>query len=303
MTVLLLSLLASGTRVVYQELPCPVGDDVVRVYQLVSSNTLGGYDSDLATYASQGQFREYAVATCAASLFSLPVTHIQEPIDPALQPKLLAALAQEVAALPHPEEPTVWERYGIAARMIGEMGGGPMEQAELYLQASWTARDTVVGYQQGLSGPESVASLMAMGTTELAKPLTDTQRRTVLYTLARAAHRGGMSEARTEYLQQFEAVGGLSVDEREALVEFRLIAQTIEPRYQDLAIAAFQEALRGSLPAEVRLRATYLIADLMRRQERFDEALPLYESVISDSRTPGNIREMAELLVSGMNPR
>lgn len=303
MTALLLSLIASGTRVVYQELPCPVGDDVVRVYQLVSSNTLGGYDSDLATYASQGQFREYAVATCATSLFSLPVTLIQEPIDPALHPQLLAALTEEVAALPDPGEPAVWERYGIAARLLGELGRPPLEQAELYLQASWTARDTVVGYQQGLSGPAGVTALMDMGSAELAKPLTDEQRRTVLYTLARAAHRGGLGDARDAYLAQFEALGGLSEADQQALAEFRHIARTIEPQYQDLAIAAFQEALSGSLTTEARLRATYLVADLMRRRGRTDEALPLYEAVLSDSQTPANIREMADLLVSGMKPR
>ncbi len=300
MIVLLLSLIASGTRVVYQELPCPVGDDVVRVYQLVSSNTLGGYDSDLATYASQGQFREYGVATCATNLFSLPVTHIQEPIDTALHPQLLAALAEEVAALPAREEPEIWERYSIAARMIRELGRGPLEQAELYLQASWTARDTVVGYQQGLSGPAGVTALLDMGRAELEKPLTDEQRRTVLYTLARAAHRGGLGDVREDYLQQFEALGSLSAAEQQSLAEFRHIAQAVEPRYQDLAIAAFQEALSGNLSTEDRLRATYLVADLMRRRGRADEALPLYEVVRSDSHTPANIQEMADILVSGM---
>jgi hypothetical protein len=303
MTALLLSLLASGTRVVYQELPCPIGDDVVRVYQLVSSNTLGGYDSDLATYASQGQFREYAVATCASSLFSLPVTRIQDPIDPARHPALLAALAEEVAALSDPDEPAVWERYGIAARMLDELGVGPLEQGELYLQASWTARDTVVGYHQGLTGPAAVQALIAAGRVELEKPLTDEQRRTVLYTLARAAHRGGLSEARDDYLRQFEAVGGLSADEQQALAEFRHIAQTTEPHYQDLAIAAFQAALRDGLPVDSRLRTTYLVADLLRRRGRSAEALPLYQAVLSDNRTPPNIREMAELFVSGLTPR
>ena len=86
------------------------------------------------------------MATCATSLFSLPVTHIREPIAAEDHSRLEAALAAAVAVLVDPEEPTIWERYAIAARMLDELGEGPLSQAELYLQASWTARDTVVGY-------------------------------------------------------------------------------------------------------------------------------------------------------------
>ena len=111
---------------------------------------------------------------------------------------------------------------------------------------------------------------------------------------------GGRGDAREAYLQQFEALGGLSAEEQQSLAAFRHIAQTVEPHYQDLAIAAFQEALSGTLPAEARLRSTYLVADLMRRRGRAAEALPLYEEVRSDSQTPANIQEMADILVSGM---
>ena len=124
MTALLLSLMAWGTRVSYEDLPCPIGDDIVRVYTRISSNTLGGYDSDLATYSSQGQFREFAVATCADSLFSLPAGRMSAPIDLSQHPGLTAALAEEIAALPDPSNPAVWERYGIAARMYRELGRG-----------------------------------------------------------------------------------------------------------------------------------------------------------------------------------
>ena len=303
MTPLFLSMISWATRVVYEEIPCPLGSDVVRVYQLVSSNTLGGYDSDLASYASQGQFREYAVATCAANLFSLPVTHIREPIAAEKHSRLQAALDEEIAALVDPAEPAVWERYAIAARMLSELGAEPMALAELYLQASWTARDTVVGYHQGLTGPEAVATLINIGNAELAKPLTDEQRRTVLYTLARAAHRGGHGEVRDAYLAQFEAIGALSALEQSTLTTFRQIATEIEPKYQDLAIEKLQESLQGSLTPETRVRATYLTADLLRRRGRAAEARPLYEAVLSDQATPPNIREMAEFLVSQLPPR
>ena len=83
----------------------------------------------------------------------------------------------------------------------------------------------------------------------------------------------------------------------------RRVAASVEPVYQDLAIAAMQEALQGSLSEPARLRATYQLADLLRRRGRPEEARPLYAAVLSDAQTPSNIREMAELLVSGLPPR
>ena len=63
--------LASATKVSVSVHPCPLGEGSVKVYEKLSSNTLGGFDSDLAAYSSKGQFREYAISTCADNLLSL----------------------------------------------------------------------------------------------------------------------------------------------------------------------------------------------------------------------------------------
>jgi hypothetical protein len=52
------------------------------------------------------------------------------------------------------------------------------------------------------------------------------------------------------------------------------------------------------LPAETRLRSTYLLADLLRRRGQPQEALGLYSVVLGDDRAPQELRELA-LFLSG----
>ena len=61
---LMLSSLALATQLDIQIEPCPTGKGTARVYTKVSANTHGGWDSDLVSYSTEGQYREYAIATC-----------------------------------------------------------------------------------------------------------------------------------------------------------------------------------------------------------------------------------------------
>ncbi|MEC8423388.1 MAG: hypothetical protein VX000_06400, partial [Myxococcota bacterium] len=77
-----------------------------------------------------------------------------------------------------------------------------------------------------------------------------------------------------------------------------------EPVLQDLAIAAYTEALRNPLEMTQKIRATYVLGDLLRRRGRERESLPLLTLVLAEEEAPLNLREMAgalhaELLASG----
>ena len=72
MTWILMTLgVALATGVTHEEVACPYGEGKVRRYHKVSSNNLGGYDSDLARYSTRAQFREFAVSTCPSNYFSV----------------------------------------------------------------------------------------------------------------------------------------------------------------------------------------------------------------------------------------
>lgn len=294
---LLLAILSGptgATQVSVRTVPCPLGGAPVKVYEKLSANTHGGFDSDLAGYSTEGQFREWAISTCPDSLFSLYGADMGLPLDEATRRRLAAALAEEVGRLAAPDHPEVWERYGLAARMYRELGRDPLWIARVYLEGSWTARDRAVGVYEGLEGPAVARQLLAQGDIELQKPLTAAQRRTVAYNLARVAHRLGDGKSRDAYLSTFEKAGPLNEKERAALDRFRLVAREIEPRFQDLAIGALQEGLRrDGVAMDEKVRSTYILADLLRRRGRPRDALPLYTLVLAEEAAPQELREMA----------
>lgn len=296
---LLLARPAGATQVSFTDGPCPVDpDDMVRVYEKISANTHGGFDSDGASYSSKGQFRTYAVATCARTLFSLYGGDMGMTLTEGDKAKLLAALVAARAALPDPANPTVWERYAIAAAMYQALGRGDLFLADLWIEASWTARDEAVGVFVGLRGPQAARETLRLGEAELEKELSAGARKTLIYNLARVAHRGGYLAERDRWLDAFEASTPHTAEESAALARFRDIAGRVEPALQDRAITHLRAGLaQRELPPETRARSAYLLADLLRRRGQPEEALGLYNAVLSEDRAPRELRELALFLV------
>jgi hypothetical protein len=297
---------AAAIQVGARDVPCPVGSGTARVYERLSSNAQGGHDSDLAGYSSGGQWRAYRVASCAPSGFTLFGTDMTTPPPLAKVPALEAELARVKGTLPKPDAPEVWDRYRIAAALYAVLGKDDVFLGDLWVEASWTARDAAVGFYAGLEGPLAARRLLTAGWEELKKPLSDADRKRVLYNLARVAHRGGWSDERAGFLAAFEAVGSLTAEERTALERFRTLAGTVEPALQDEAIARYTAALRAAasdgsavrteLPHDEKVRVTYVLADLLRRRGRAREALPLYFLVANDAQAPEQLRGMALFL-------
>lgn len=301
--ILLLLALASpsfATRVSFEDQPCPLdAQDTIRVFERISANTHGGFDSDGASYSSQGQFRTYAVATCSQSLFSLYAGDVGLTLSAEDRQRLGLALAEERAALKDPGAPTVWERYGIAARMYGELGRGALFLADLWIEASWTARDEAVGVFLGLRGPAAARESLRLGEAEWKGATDRAARKTLAYNLARIAHRGGYGPERDRWLGEFEALTPHTAAEATALTRFRTVANSLEPTLQDRAIAELRRGLEArELPVETRMRATYLLADLLRRRGQPKEALGLYRLVMVEQRGSKELRELATTLAN-----
>jgi len=300
-----LSFPARATRLQVSTVPCPIGGAPTKVYEKVVTNTLGGFDSDLAAYSDKGQFRQFAVSTCPDNLVSLYGTDMADPMDTATQARVMSAVAALSPTLPAPDALEVWDRYVLAAATYKALGAPTLQLAEVYLEGSWTARDKAVGVIRGLEGPIVTRDLLENGRAELDKPLTDDQRRMVLFNLARVAHRGGYPTERDAFLERLHATPGLTPREAEASQTLAHYGGTVEPALQDMAIAAFTQALREELTMDQKVRATYLLGDLLRRRGRGREALPLLTRVLAEESAPLNLREMAgalhrELLEAGV---
>lgn len=296
----LLPAVALATQVSFTMGRCPLDGNPTRVYHKVSANTLGGWDSDLVSYSTQGQWREYALSTCTNDLYTVLGVDLETAPDPAVAPQVQAALA-ELRKRYRTETITPWERYRVAAELYRIQGRDPLFLAQLYLEASWTARDAAVGVYQGLNGPLQARALLDAGAAELAKPLAPRERKIVLHNLARIAHRGGWPDERDRYLDAFEDVGSLDADELAALQRFRRMAHDVEPALQRLAAAELRAwLLTNPSDPEARMRATYLLADLARRLGDTDQAVAGFALVATSSASPAQLRELSAWLGAQM---
>ena len=292
---------ARAAQVVWRSGPCPIGDDTVRAFSLVSENKVGGWDSDTAAYSANGQWRTHKVASCAESLFSLYGEDMPtfQP-SPELAQRLLKTLEQARRELSDPDQPHVWERYRIAARLYAEIGRSSWFMANLWLEAGWTVRDDGVGYYEGLTGPETTMVLLRAGDTELAKGLPPSQEKSVRFNLARVAHRGGYADRRNEHLAAYKALGPMSPRETDAVGRLERAAK-LEPFYQREALRFLETAMSDSaLTPTERARAQYLAGDLQRRLGNPVAARTLLTAAVSDPALPEDLAKMARFLLQGL---
>lgn len=294
--------LALATQVSYEVLPCPLGGEETKVFYKLAANTHGGWDSDLASYSTEGQWREYALATCPNSLLTLYSDDMGKPLDPKLAPaieKKLAELRKQYKL--DADNVETWERYLIAGEMYKILGKDHRFLAQLYLDASWVARDEAVGLYMGLEGPIAARTLLDQGELELKKSLEPRQRKILLHNLARVAHRGGYNADRDRYLSQFEAVGNLDADEKRAIADLKHYGREVEPKLQRLAVTELQAYLATDPADPVELaRSTYLLADLARRLGEFQEAARGYALVLTLREAPDELRELSAYLGSSL---
>lgn len=277
-------------------LPCPVGSGNVKVYQRLAYNTAGGWDSDLASYSSGGQWRSFQIASCMDGLFSVYNEDMRRVYTAAERVKLDVALRNVLTTLATPNAPEVWERYAIAAAMYQELGKDPAFIAEIWLHASWTARDAAVGFYADLQGPLAARGLLDAGVRELEKPLSVEDRKKVLFNLARIAERAGLPRERDQHVAAFETAGTLTAEERTVITRFKQLTREIIPPLQDKVIAAHQAALAGPLSDDTRIQLTYVLADTLRRRGRIAEARPLYAAVVNSPAAPAPLDQLAAAL-------
>lgn len=289
---------AEAAQVTWRSGPCPIGKDTVRVFSKISGNTLGGWDADTATYSANGQWRTHKVATCGENLFSMfsdELPSFQPSADLAQRLNLaLDAARREVA---DPANPQVWERYRIAARMYAEIGRTSLFMGDLWLEASWTVRDSGVGYYEGLQGPETTRGLLDRGAIELAKGLEPAQEKSVRFNLARVAHRGGYAAERDAHLAAFKAAGTMSPREDQAVTTLEAAAR-LEAFYQKEAIGHFRAAMADTTLTPVEIaRSVYLVGELSRRLGDLDGARKHLTAAVADPALEAKLAKAGRFLL------
>jgi len=295
---LLWSVPATATKVGVEVHPCPLGEGSVKVYSKIAANTFGGFDSDLASYSSQGQFRDYAISTCPENLLSLYGTDILYPWSEEEQFTLQQALEVQ-AAKGEDRGESVADRYKLAAELYTALQREPLFMAELYLEGSWVARDMSVGIFTGLDGPIHARELLQEAEAALQLETGPEKQKILLHNLSRIAHRGGYFVERDRHIEAFAALA-LSPAEVEILARMREGIE-LEAWFQDRAIESFKAGLATQgMDMDIKIRSTYLLADLMRRRGQYTDSFVLFSLIVSEDSAPSDLREMAVVLSSEM---
>ena len=272
-----------------QVISCPVGTDQVKLFTKNSGNSLGGWDPDLAIYDSDGQYRNYAIATCQNNLLSLYAEDMQKPFKPDQITTLEALLPELQKQYPNPDKLNIWDRYDIAVLCYQALQADPKLIAELYMNAAWTIRDQVVGLHQ-LNGPEDMWLLLISAQEELKKDLSEQQRKLVLYNLARVAHRFGAYPLRDSYLNMFLNLKTLTTQEQSSTESFSK-AVLLEEQYLKKA-----QAILLSIPDPTE-RELLWIAEIHRRQGNTDTAKQLYQTLQSQQSEDRYIKKSSEFFI------
>ena len=269
----------------FEEVECPLGKDYARVFTFSSQNQLGGYDSDLASYAKGEQFRTFAISTCYDNYFSLYGKDFSITLTEEQKSKVQEIITKLRTKLMDPKNPLVWERYEIAAEIYRVLNKPPHYLAQVYLEASWTVRDSFVGFHQGLNGPKSAQELLDLAPKELQKTLSPEQKKMLVFNLARVAHRSGKANLRDMYLNMFASLPNLSTSDTKGLKYIRDIAIPKEKYYQEKARTELLLAVQNmqELSDMEKNHTQYLLADLHRRLGDTTLAKPLYEKVRAQS--------------------
>ena len=277
---------------------CPIGEGQVRIYDVVSDNQLGGFDSDLATYSSGEQARHFLLSTCTTNYISLYGEDMGRVFPDELANAMLQQTETVRRSFQDPQSPEIWERYWLAAENYTLLSESPLFIANVYLNAMWSARDSIVGYHAGLNGPLVIDQLLDQASIELAKPLTEAQRKVLLFNLARVAHRGGYSQIRDDYIDAFTALPNLTREDIESAEKFKRVTKEIEPMFQIKLQSILSSRVLAELNSSERAFAHYLLGDIARRQGSSEQALEHFHAVINEEKAEEKISTLAKYFIN-----
>lgn len=271
----------------------PLDGHSFEVFVPASSNGLGGFDSDGCSYAKGMQPRQFEVVTSPTTLFSAPLEAFTEPIPDekkAALTEMLLGLGRDVADV-RGLKPS--ERYELAAAVARQLGKDDFIVGELYLQAAWTVRDTIVGFLPSVVGASDAWSKFIETLPEVRALDNDRGATIAFFDMARLAHRGGFVHERDDMLALSTRIPdvGLNADDKRA--EFaRRVGQ--ERRLLEKARESFRGGLEAQLgEREVRAGYRFLVGDLSRRLGDFDEARTVLEAVELDKASGEQTRSLA----------
>ena len=271
----------------------PLDGHSFEVFVPASSNGLGGFDSDGCSYAKGMQPRQFEVVTSPTTMFSAPLEAFQEPIPDEKKGTLLEMLIGLGRGVDDARTLKPSERYELAAAVARHLGKDDFTVGELYLQAAWTVRDTIVGFLPGVVGASDAWSKFVETLPQVRDLDNDRGATIAFFDMARLTHRGGFVHERDDMLALSARIPEVGMNAGEKRTEFaRRVGE--ERRLLEKARGAFASGLEAQLgDRELRSGYRFLVGDLSRRLGEFDRARTELEAVELDASSGEQTRSLA----------
>ena len=277
----------------------PLDGQVFETLVPISTNGLGGFDSDGCTHAKGVQARSFAIATSPSTLYSAPLDRFSRPIAPSAR-EGLTQLLRELAGGETAEELGPTRRFELAAAVADYLGDDSYVVGDLLLEGAWTARDRALGFLPGVQGPLDAWEKL-QSTLPLVLAQSEPKPRTLaLFDMAWLCHRGGFRAERDALLARLDSFpdAGLGAAGERARM---LAAIGEEERLLKQARIRFEEGLALGLGSEVDQRyRRYLVGDLSRRLGNFDRALAELSAVLEDAGTDSALRSLVQDILAAL---
>ncbi|MBI3270827.1 MAG: DUF2225 domain-containing protein [Planctomycetes bacterium] len=128
------------------QLICPLDGAEVTGWEIGSTNTFGGADSDFCPYARGDQPRDFSVSSCSSCLFSGTPGEFKQTFTGEKKKQLDALLATFREQLPAEERVKIDAALGweLAAACQGALGAPSDLQAHYLSNAAWCVRDAIL---------------------------------------------------------------------------------------------------------------------------------------------------------------
>jgi len=290
-----------ATTVSPKEFTCPLDGTKFTGRVLVSTDKLGGMDSDFCSWPKGTPGLPYEVQVCPKCFYASRNEFFNDALPEAVKKSLETVLKkwrQDHAEAKTADELSGGQRWELAAVSGIVKNDHPPLMGNLWLRAAWAARQAVMSdLHLALGDPMSSFEQLDAMEADLKEEKDPQKIIEETFRLVLGSQRAGDVKRRDAHLKKLEEMK-LSQDETSRLAALKK-AFAAEALYQERAIASFNVALeKGLANPEERHVYLYLVADMTRRLGKNAEAVTLYKKVIGSEQVRPDIRKMCEFLIN-----
>jgi hypothetical protein len=294
-----------ATEIAPKEFTCPVDETKFTGNALVSTDKLGGMDSDFCAWPKGTPALAYEVQVCPGCFYAARNEYFTQNIAEETRANLKTALdkwRKDHPGVTKVEELEPGRRWELAAVCAIVRQAPAPTVGNLWLRAAYATRQAAgADVRLGFSDPMSSFEILDSLEEGLKKEKDPKKLSDGLIQLAFGCHRAGDVKRRDATVKKLEA---MKLDEAQAarLAALRK-AFDAEKLYQERTVACFREALSKELvkPEEAHIYL-FIVADTTRRLGKEADAVKLYREVKAAGKIRRDVASLCDFLINWLAP-